>query len=131
MKVEFRTSPLMSEELFSEYLRLKPPPTLFKRFRFPMFCAVFFAVIASPGQSHMEIVGQEYPKLSILFDAILFGGIGFSIGMIIKMINKGRVPKQIAKQIGTSPAVNFPQRTFSWDASGVAIASPVSHHEWK
>ena len=114
-----------------EYLSLRTRPSFYKRIQLPIFFGLFVAILTARGcHSTIETFGKEDPTAEILTNVI--GGflVGLALGLLGHYLAKLRVREIYLARVKTAPNAAFPSRTFSWDETGVGIASPLWRFEW-
>jgi hypothetical protein len=134
MKLDYQVRPALSEQMAMEFLALRPRPSFFKRFLIPFLLAICFAsltVFCVPNLVQLRIMGQEARKDECILRFVIGAVIGFAVGRSVMLARREFIKIVCLQRIRTGAAAGFPERTFSWDETGVCIASPVWRYEWK
>ena len=120
MKVEYQSTPSMAEEILFEYFSRSR-----RNYRIMIIYAIFGALLLAalyPEETQIQI--------NHTLGVCLFGAIGTASGLCVALFSRFRARASIASKARAFPHNYFGPCTFSWDDTGIALASPLTSHQY-
>ena len=132
MTVDYQVTPVLLEEITMEYLALRPRPHFLRRFGLPILLATVCACQAIGTKPEFVIGDRAYPEVALAINMILSAAGGFGVGLAVTLLARRVLRRRVvAAQARKGQAWDPGTRTFSWDETGISVASPIWRHEWK